>query len=59
MGWLDKLLGRKQHDHPHEAPEAASMPTTEPPASTGGAGGMAEGSSGTPAEEEGQDTTES
>ena len=57
MGWLDKLLGRKKHDHPHEAPEPASMPAAEPPA--GGAGGMAEGSSGTPPEEEGRDTTES
>ena len=59
MGWLDKLLGRKSHDHPHEAPEPASMPAAEPPASTGGAGGMAEGSSGTPPEEEGKDSAES
>ena len=59
MGWLDKLLGRKQHDHPHEAPEPSSMPAAEPPASTGGAGGVAPGSSGTPPEEEGRDTTES
>ena len=50
MGWLDKLLGRKTHDHPHEAPEPPSMPAAEPPTSTGGAGGMAEGSSGTPPE---------
>jgi hypothetical protein len=57
MGWLDKLLGRKSHDHPHEAPEPPSMPA-EPPAS-GAAGGMAEGSSGNPPEDEGRDSTES
>jgi hypothetical protein len=57
MSWLDKLLGRTKHDHPHEAPEPASMPAAEPPA--GGAGGMAEGSSGTPPEEEGESSSES
>ena len=60
MGWLDKLLGRKKdaHDHTHQAPEPSSMPAAEPPAS-GGAGGMSSGSSGTPPEQEGADTTES